>query len=74
MRIFSTVSGDYRVIQDFPFTPSDIMSAAYLIARDTSDVVFDWPVITDDEESGIWQIWFLVPEVDNSYLDHEVLV
>ena len=74
MRIFSTASGDYRVTSEYPFTSQDIASAAHKIGRDTSDVVFDWPVLTDEFDGEVWQLWFIVPEVDNSYLDHEELV
>lgn len=74
MRIFKTASGDYRVTNEYAFTTGDIISVAHQIARENSDsIVFDWPVITDEEENGIWQIWFIAPEVDSSYLDHEVL-
>lgn len=74
MRIFKTTSGDYRVISEFPFTVSDITSVAHRIGREDGVIVFDWPVLTDEvDDFGIWQIWFVSPERDDSYLDHEEL-
>lgn len=72
MRIFKTVSGDYRVTAEYAFTALDIVEAANEIAVDGASV-HEWPVVTDEVENGIWQIWFITPEVDSSYLDHEVL-
>lgn len=75
MQIFKTFSGDYRVVQEYPFTPGDIMSVAHKVARESDDILFDWPVLTDDtDDAGNWQIWFINPEGDDSYLDHEELV
>lgn len=76
MRIFSTASGDYRVTSEHPFTGQDIVSIAHKIARESDghETVFDWPIITDEFDGEVWQLWFVAPETDNAYLNHEELV
>jgi hypothetical protein len=73
MRIYLSACGDYKVTSTMPFAPSDILSVAHKIARQSDDIIFDWPV-TIEENHGLWVMWLINPVPSDNYLDFEELV
>lgn len=67
-------SGDFKVVSEFPLNLWDIQKIVRRIHFDHLTNVQEWPIITElDDAVDYWVYWFVSPEIDSSYLDHEVL-
>lgn len=69
MRIEESYYGDYKVMDEFAFTPADIIRAATLILKSSKVRVMNWPVTIDlNQKTGYWELWFTRPVDDAAYV------
>lgn len=71
MRVEESYYGDYKVMDDFPFTTADIVRAGSVIYKSFGVRTVNWPVTIDfNDKTGYWEVWFTRPVDDATYVAH----
>lgn len=69
MRIDESYYGDFKVMDELPFTTADIIRAASLILKLYRVRTTNWPITIDfNEKTGYWEVWFTRPVDDATYV------
>lgn len=75
MQIFHDPSGDFKIVAEVPLSLFDLARVADSIHFKYLRFVREWPIVTEDTlDPNLWIYWLVSPDLDDSYLDHEVLV
>lgn len=75
MHIVEGYYGDFKALDELPFSLNSLSRAEYKVAHEYNVEVGHWPMTIDYiENTGYWEVWFTPPVSDEEYVErmHQV--